>query len=159
MKEQMVYINYKDKEYPMIFTLNCMETIQEKYGSMEAWMEELGKKDENGEKAEPNIKLLKFGLGLMINEAIDIENEDKEEVHLGIRPEFFTIDENGPYQMDVEFVEYIGRDKTVIFRLPGIKDKTFKCIISSGILIEPDYSYKFKLNKYYIFTKDGRRVK
>lgn len=87
------------------------------------------------------------------------ENEDKEEVHLGIRPEFFTIDENGPYQMDVEFVEYIGRDKTVIFRLPGIKDKTFKCIISSGILIEPDHSYKFKLNKYYIFTKDGRRVK
>lgn len=79
MKEQMVYIDYKDKKYPMIFTLNCMETIQEKYGSMEAWMEELGKKDENGEKAEPNIKLLKFGLGLMINEAIDIENEDKEE--------------------------------------------------------------------------------
>lgn len=87
------------------------------------------------------------------------DGENHEEVHLGFRPEFFTIDENGPYQMDVEFVEYIGRDKTVIFHLPGIENKTFKCIIPSGILVEPGHSYRFKLNKYYIFTADGRRVK
>lgn len=79
MKDKMVHIKYKEKEYPMIFTLNCMEEIQEKYGSMEAWMNELGKKNEDGSKAEPSIKLLKFGLGLMINEAIDIENEDRPE--------------------------------------------------------------------------------
>ena len=61
--------------------------------------------------------------------------------------------------MDVEFVEYIGRDKTVIFRLPGIENKTFKCIIPSGILVEPGNSYKFSLNRYFIFDDQGRRIR
>lgn len=82
-----------------------------------------------------------------------------ESIHLGFRPEFFVIDENGPYQMDVEFVEYIGRDKTVIFRLPGIEGKTFKCIVPSGILVEPGNSYKFSLNRYFIFDDQGRRIR
>ena len=85
--------------------------------------------------------------------------EYTESVHLGFRPEFFKIEEDGKYQMDVEFVEYIGRDKTVIFRLPGIENQTFKCIVPSGILVEPGNSYKFSLTRYYIFDDQGRRIK
>ena len=85
--------------------------------------------------------------------------EYTESVHLGFRPEFFRIEEDGKYQMDVEFVEYIGRDKTVIFRLPGIPNQTFKCIVPSGILVEPGNSYKFSLTRYYIFDDQGRRIK
>ncbi len=85
--------------------------------------------------------------------------EYTESIHLGFRPEFFRIEEDGKYQMDVEFVEYIGRDKTVIFRLPGIPNQTFKCIVPSGILVEPGNSYKFSLTRYYIFDDQGRRIK
>lgn len=85
--------------------------------------------------------------------------EYTESIHLGFRPEFFRIEEDGKYQMDVEFVEYIGRDKTVIFRLPGIENQTFKCIVPSGILVEPGNSYKFSLTRYYIFDDQGRRIK
>ncbi len=85
--------------------------------------------------------------------------EYTESVHLGFRPEFFRIEEDGKYQMDVEFVEYIGRDKTVVFRLPGILNQTFKCIVPSGILVEPGNSYKFSLTRYYIFDDQGRRIK
>ena len=85
--------------------------------------------------------------------------EYTESVHLGFRPEFFKIEEDGKYQMDVEFVEYIGRDKTVVFRLPGIENQTFKCIVPSGILVEPGNSYKFSLTRYYIFDDQGRRIK
>ena len=85
--------------------------------------------------------------------------EYTESVHLGFRPEFFRIEEDGKYQMDVEFVEYIGRDKTVVFRLPGIENQTFKCIVPSGILVEPGNSYKFSLTRYYIFDDQGRRIK
>ena len=94
-----------------------------------------------------------------------VDDYDKEglnvgdELHIGIRPESFIIDPNGKYEMNVEFVEYIGRDKTVIFKLEGIEDRTFKCIIPSSIQVEPENTYKFSLAKYFVFDSEGRRLK
>lgn len=68
MKEKITYIEYNSEKYPLIFTINVMETIQEEYETLDNWMEQI-KKD------EPNIKALKFGLGAMINEGIEVENE------------------------------------------------------------------------------------
>jgi len=68
MKEKITYIEYNGKQYPLIFTLNVMELIQDEYETLEKWME-LTKQD------EPNIKALKFGLGEMINEGIEVANE------------------------------------------------------------------------------------
>ena len=59
-------------KYPLIFTLNVMEDIQDKYGSLEEWMALIKAK-------EPSIKALKFGLGSMLNEGLEIENETAEE--------------------------------------------------------------------------------
>ena len=70
MKNTVVYIETEKKKYPIVFNLNVMEEIQEKYGSLDNWGE-LTK----GSK-EPKIKELKAGILLMINEAIDIENEN-----------------------------------------------------------------------------------
>lgn len=58
-------------KYPMTFNLNVTEQIQEEYKTITHWSELISK--ENGN--EPNVKALKFGIGAMINEAIDIENE------------------------------------------------------------------------------------
>ena len=70
MKNTVVYIEHDEKKYPLVFNLNVMEEIQDRYGSLDKWGE-LTK----GE-GEPKIKELKTGIMLMINEAIDIENEN-----------------------------------------------------------------------------------
>ena len=70
MKDTVVYIETENKKYPLVFNLNVMEEIQEQYGSLDQW----GKMTENPDGAD--IKVLKFGIGAMLNEAIDIENEE-----------------------------------------------------------------------------------
>ena len=70
MKDNAGKVTYKEKEYQLVFNLNVMEQIQEQYGSVEAW----GELTEAA--TEPNAKAIKYGLGAMINEGIDIYNED-----------------------------------------------------------------------------------
>ena len=57
----------------MVFSLNVMEAIQDKYGSIDKWSSLIQK---NG---EPDIKALKFFMTEAINEGIEIENEKNNE--------------------------------------------------------------------------------
>ena len=72
MKNTLTYIEATNRRYPIVFNINVMEEIQEAYGSLSAW----GGIVENANGGEPKIKDLKIGLMMMINEAIDIENEE-----------------------------------------------------------------------------------
>ena len=56
-----------------MFSLNVMEAIQDKYGSIDKWSSLIQK---NG---EPDIKALKFFITEAINEGIEIENEKNNE--------------------------------------------------------------------------------
>lgn len=73
-------IEYKGKEYTIVFNLNVMESIQAKYGTIEKWGELT-----DGQGEEVDIQALIFGLTEMINEGIDIGNEDN-----GTKEPFFT---------------------------------------------------------------------
>lgn len=73
MQDTIKHINYKGIDYPLVFNLNVIEKIQEKYGSYEKWGEMT-----EGKENEINIGALKFGITEMINEGIDIENENTE---------------------------------------------------------------------------------
>ncbi len=64
-----------EKEYPIAFTLNVMEAIQDKYGSMKEWGDIL----QPPKNEEPKIKDIKWTFTQFINEGIDIENEEKNE--------------------------------------------------------------------------------
>lgn len=66
-----VELEYKGEKYALVFNLNVMEVIQEEYGSVEEW----GNLTETG---EPNAKAIKFGLGAMLNEGVEIYNEDNQ---------------------------------------------------------------------------------
>ena len=72
MNNKLKYIETEDTTYPIVFNINVMEEIQEAYGSLSAW----GSIVENADGGEPKIKDLKIGLMMMINEAIDIQNEE-----------------------------------------------------------------------------------
>ena len=64
-------IQYKDKEYTIVFNLNVMEAIQAEYGSLEEW----GNLTDGSESGEPDAKAVIFGFTEMINEGIDMANE------------------------------------------------------------------------------------
>ena len=68
MKNTIVYIETEKRNIPLVFNLNVMEEIQERYGSLDNWGE-LTKGD-----GEPKIKELKTGIMIMMNEGIEIEN-------------------------------------------------------------------------------------
>ena len=73
MKEISKTLEYKDKKYKLVFNLNTMEVIQEKYGTLENWGKLTDGKESDG---EPNAKAVIFGITAMLNEGIDIENEE-----------------------------------------------------------------------------------
>lgn len=73
MKEISKTLEYKGKNYKLVFNLNVMEVIQDKYGTLEKW----GKLTDGAENdGEPNAKAVIFGIMAMLNEGIDIENEE-----------------------------------------------------------------------------------
>lgn len=98
MKDVNGNIQYKDKTYKLVFNLNVMESIQEEYGTLDAWgeltdgtayarreYEKLGKKvpwdalpekERNKYSGEPDAKAVIFGFTAMLNEGIDIDNEE-----------------------------------------------------------------------------------
>lgn len=80
MIDTIKYIECKNIKYPLVFNLNVIEKIQDKYGSYEKWGEMT-----DGKEREINIGALKFGTLEMINEGIDIENENNE-----VKREFVT---------------------------------------------------------------------
>ncbi len=73
MLDKINHIKVNETEYPLVFNLNVMEKIQDKYESIEAWGDLT-----DGKEREIDVKALKFGITEMINEGIDIENETAE---------------------------------------------------------------------------------
>lgn len=78
MLNKVEILEVNDKQYPMMFTLNVVEEIQDEFGSLEAWENEIMPKKENDEEKEkePNIKAFKKTITIMINEGIDFMNEE-----------------------------------------------------------------------------------
>lgn len=68
MIDKITYLETDSEKFPLAFTLNVMESIQNEYGTLSEWSELIKN------KKEPNIKALKFFITEAINEGIDIEN-------------------------------------------------------------------------------------
>ena len=73
MMNKLQHITIKEVEYPLSFTLNVMEEIQEKYGTLDKWTKIFDT------KKEVKMSDVIYTFKLFINEGIDIENEEKNE--------------------------------------------------------------------------------
>ena len=93
MKEVSKTINYKGKDYKLVFNLNVMEVIQEEYKTINAWGELT-----DGKSGEVDVKALKFGFAAMLNEGIDIDNEDRE-----VKEPFLTLKQVGRMLSEIGF--------------------------------------------------------
>lgn len=73
MIDKITYLETDSEKFPLAFTLNVMEALQDEYGTLSEWSELIRN------QKEPNIKTLKFFITEAINEGIDIENEKSDE--------------------------------------------------------------------------------
>ena len=89
-------------------------------------------------------------------EKLDLGDENRV-LNIGVRPEFIKVDPKGKYEVFVEIVEYIGRDKTIIFKFKG-QDTTCKAIIPSEINVNRGDSIKVNFSRYFVFDEDGNRL-
>lgn len=71
MKDISKEIEYRGKNYKIVFNLNVMQLIQERFGTVEAWGEAMSQ--EKGK--EPKASDIIYGFWAMLNEGIDIDNE------------------------------------------------------------------------------------
>lgn len=115
MKSTVVYIETENKKYPLVFNLNVMEEIQEKYGSIEKW----GKLTQGD--GEPKIKDLKAGIMLMMNEAIDIENEKN-----GILDRMLTEKQVGRIMTEVGIATIVNKIQEITVASTKSEDNTEK---------------------------------
>ena len=73
MIDKITYLETDSEKFPLAFTLNVMEALQDEYETLSEWSELIRN------QKEPNIKALKFFITEAINEGIDIENEKSDE--------------------------------------------------------------------------------
>lgn len=85
MKDYNVTLRVDEQDYKAILNLNVMEQIQDEFGSIKKWGEMTDAKS-----GEPNAKAIIFGFWAMMNEAIDIDNDEK-----GENKPFFTLKQVG----------------------------------------------------------------
>ena len=65
-------------KYPVIFSFNVLEEIQNRYDSFDNWSHVIEGEElvnDKWEKKEPKIKDIKYFIKVAINEGIDLENE------------------------------------------------------------------------------------
>lgn len=79
-----------------------------------------------------------------------------QDVAVGIRPEGFKIVEKSSLHVEVEFVETIGRDTTLIINDPNQEGKTFRAIVDADNKIQPGDKIKLsvKPHKMFVFNKE-----
>ena len=73
MKNNENTINYKDKEYKVVFNINVIQALQDEYGSFDKWTKLVQPVKEG---VESDLKALTFAFKEALNEGIDIENEE-----------------------------------------------------------------------------------
>lgn len=78
MIDKITYLETDSEKFPLAFTLNVMEALQDEYGTLSEWSKLIRN------QKEPNIKALKFFITEAINEGIDIENEKSSEKRVPI---------------------------------------------------------------------------
>lgn len=76
---------------------------------------------------------------------------------IGIRPEYFMLDDQGDIEVEVELVELIGRDAIVDFTLEGKPSKAI-ADIEKRIKVGDKLKLSIKYEAIYLFDEEGARV-
>ena len=87
---------------------------------------------------------------------IDIEDQ---EVKIGVRPEFFTVDEGGEIPVHVDMVEHIGRDTMALVKIEGYDDD-IRAIVPSHKRLTTNTDIIVGFRRFFVFNANtGERIK
>ena len=99
------------------------------------------------------------GNKLYVGEECILELKDKkledQEVTVGIRPEGFEVDKNGPLHVNVNNIETLGRDISIVATHEKSQRPAVKIIIDADTDVKPGVvSLKVKPHKCFVFHKE-----
>ena len=87
---------------------------------------------------------------------MDVPGIDDREVYVGIRPEGFVLDNNGPMVCNLNSVEVMGRDVSVVSTHPASLNPVIRSIIDADnkVAAGATVSYTLKPHKVFLFSKE-----
>lgn len=91
---------------------------------------------------------------------LDTKNVKDQEVYVGIRPEGFVLQENGPFTCKLNGVEVMGRDISVVSAHELCENAAIRAIISAENKVNLESStvkFALKPNKVFIFSKEAEK--
>ncbi len=88
---------------------------------------------------------------------LPVAGVEDQEVLIGIRPEGFVLDENGPFQCGLKNVEVMGRDVSIVSTNEASVNPVIRAIIDADNKVDTTKDtvrYSIKPNKLFVFKKD-----
>ena len=88
---------------------------------------------------------------------LDISGVEDQEVYIGIRPEGFILDENGPLHCQLSNVGIMGRDASIVSTNKAAISPVIRSIINSDNKVDtanPVVRYSVKPHKFFLFHKE-----
>ena len=89
---------------------------------------------------------------------LQVANVPDQEVTVGIRPEGFIPDENGPMHCKLNSVEVMGRDVSIVSDHTASQNPVVRSIINADNKIDPALQtvrYSIKPHKLFLFSKES----
>ncbi len=109
-----------------------------------------------GEDKLCSVKAAETGAENVGETAAETEQKEEREVYVGIRPEGFVLDENGPLHCRLKAVEVMGRDISVVSTHPALDGTAIRSIISAENMAEVSGTeVRFDVKPAKVFIFDG----
>ena len=89
---------------------------------------------------------------------LDVKGVEDQEVTIGIRPEGFIVDDNGPLCCNLRSIEVMGRDVSVVSDHPAMKTAVIRSIVDADNKIDATaakINYSLKAHKVFVFNKES----
>ena len=88
---------------------------------------------------------------------LEVSGVEDQEVIVGIRPEGFVLDENGPLHCELNNVEVMGRDVSIVSTNPASMNPSVRSIINADNKVDlgtKTVRYSVKPHKFFLFNKE-----
>ena len=88
---------------------------------------------------------------------MEVTGVEDQEVYVGIRPEGFVLDPDGPLHCQLSNVEIMGRDVSIVSTHPASANPVVRSIINADNRVDVSQqtvSYTVKPHKFFLFRKD-----
>lgn len=92
-----------------------------------------------------------------INDKILMETElEDQEIYVGIRPEGFIVNEKGAFECEIQQIEVMGRDISIIAKNPACEKPTLRAIVDADTKVQTSGTIHFDLkpNKVFLFNRE-----